>query len=231
MTFLVVCVKLLMMKPNKKTQITIYILSFLQQFLNTNFNNLYKYQRNNVRKHYNIPATETLWFNGFDYKTIIFINNNRCFEVYRVPIQRMIWSKSSGERVHIYLRPSFVIKHCPFSLCTLEFIRNAGIPCETELFEMIKDPENLLDSSFSLEYYIKKISKILGSSEYMIKWNNLHYKTFYTLSPEAEKVLLSPDLSPPMRTYHLIRLCAEGVGLKVLQHEHLSFANFQFPLN
>lgn len=211
------------------------ILTHLQQFLNKNLDSFYKSQReslrDNVRKHYNIPETDTLWFNGFYYKPIIYINARLCFDVYVVPIQRMIWIKEGyGERVHIYLRPSFVLMHCPFSICTLEFIWNAGIPDELELFEVVEDPEELL---YALDGYYKKftekIDKTLGTSEYMINWSNLYYSTFHSLAPEA--IFLDPDLSPSMRTYQLIRLYTERLNMKVSKHEYLSFANFQFPLN
>ena len=56
------------------------ILSFLQQFLNTDFKFFYKSRREEVRKHFNIPLSDKLWFNGFDYKSIIFINDYRCLE-------------------------------------------------------------------------------------------------------------------------------------------------------
>jgi hypothetical protein len=231
MTFPVSCVKLVTTKSKKETQVTMYILSFLQQFLKTNLNYFYKSKRGDVRNHYNIPATDILWFNGFDYKTIIFINNDLCFESCEIPIQRMIWIKSSGERTHIYLRPSFVIKHCPFPICTLEYIWNVCITCETDPFDMVQDPERLLDSSMSLEYYTRKVFKIIGYSEYMFKWKRLHDKVFYSLSPEAEKTLIEPGLLPAIRTYGLIQLLAERLHLKVPQYGYLSFANFQIPLN
>lgn len=220
-------------QTNKSTQDNyIKILSFIQQFLETDFkylNNFYKTKRNEVRKHYNIPLNDKLWFNGFDYKTIIFINNDNCLEATKIPIQRMVWIKSPAERIHIYLHPSFVIKHCPFPTSTIEYIwQNCIIP-GLEPFDIIKDPNNLLDSSIPLEYYSKKIFNLIGSSSYLARWSNLYYRTFNSLPNIIEKEFLEPDISPSKYIYHLIKLFVKGIGLGLFEYEYISFANFQIP--
>jgi len=218
------------MKNNtKNSNNTIIILTFLQQFLKTNFDFFYKSRRDEVRKHYNIPLTDKLWFNGFDYKPIIYINNNRYLEKAEVPIQRMVWINDSDEHVHIYLYPSFIIKHCPFPTSTLEYFWENCIIPGIEPFDLIKDPDNLLDSSFTLEYYSNKIFNFLGTSKYMTKWNRLYNKTFHSLSPVSEKELLEPNVAPSKYAYRLIQLFVEGIHLNVSGHEYLSFANFQIP--
>ncbi|MHB9141584.1 MAG: hypothetical protein ACYC25_06910 [Paludibacter sp.] len=209
---------------------TIIILTFIQQFLKTDFNLFYKSRRDEVRKYYNIPSTDKLWFNGFDYKPIIFINDDGCLEKIEIPIQRMVWIKGLVECVHICLYPSFIIKRCPFPTSTLEYIwENCVIP-GIEPFDLIKDPNSLLDSSIPLEYYTKKIFILLGTPKYMTKWNYLYYKTFHTLPLITEKELLEPNVLPSKYAYLLIRLFVKGIKMNISEHEYLSFANFQIPL-
>jgi len=208
------------------------ILTFLQQFLKTDFeyfNIFYKSRREEVRKHYKIPLTDKLWFNGFDYKTIIFINDNGCLEKTEIPIQRMVWIKGSVELVHIYLYPSFIIKRCPFPTSTLEYIWENCIIPRIEPFELIKDPNNLLDSSIPLEYYTNKMFNLIGSPSYIAKWSYLYFKTLYSQPQITEKEFLEPNVLPSKYVYHLIQLFAKGVLFDVSQYQYLSFANFQIP--
>jgi hypothetical protein len=209
------------------------ILTFLLQFLKTDFeyfNIFFKSRREEVRKHFNIPLNNKLWFNGFDYKTIIYINDDGCLDKAEIPIQRMLWIKGLTERVHIYLYPSFTIKRCPFPTSTLEYIWENCIIPKLDPFDVIKDPDNLLDSSIPLEYYSKKIFKIIGSPSYMAQWNNLHYKTFHCVPQITKKEFLEPTVLPSTYIYHLIQLFVHGVGFSISKYEYLSFANFQIPL-
>lgn len=206
------------------------ILTFLQQFLNTDLDFFYKSRKKEVRAYYNIPLTDKLWFNGFDYKPIIFINDDGCIDGSEIPIQRMIWLKSSGKRVHIYLRPSFIIKRCPFPTSVLEYVWKACIIPGTEPFDLIEDPNDLLDSSLILEHYTRKIFARIGDPAYLAAWNHLWNKTFHSLVPITEKELLEPDVLPSKYAYHLIKLFTKGIKLNVFEHEYLSFANFQIPL-
>ncbi len=206
------------------------ILTFLQQFLNRDLNFFYKSRREEVRAHYNIPLTDKLWFNGFDYKSIIYINNDECLHETEIPIQRMVWIRSSGERVHIYLRPSFIIKRCPFPTSVLEYVWEECIIPETEPFDLIEDPDNLLDSSLILEHYARKIFERIGDPGYLAGWNHLWNKTFHSLVPITEKELLEPNVLPAKYAYQLIKLFIKGIKLDILKHEYLSFANFQIPL-
>ena len=228
-TFSSDCVKLKNAKLNNLTHTTMIILSFLQQFLKTDLNYFYKSRRDEVRKHYNIPITDKLWFNGFDYKPVIYLNDYGCLEKNEIPIQRMVWIKGLAERVHIYLYPSFIIKRCPFPTSTLEYIwENCRAPV-TEPFDLIKDPDNLLDSSLPLEYYTRKIFNHIGDPGYLIKWNNLYSKTFNSLSLITEKELLEPNVLPSKYACFLIKLFAKGIHLNITEHDYLSFANFQIP--
>ncbi len=206
------------------------ILSFLLQFLKTEKNIFYKARREDVRKHYNIPLTDKLWFNGFDYKPIFFINKLRCLESTVIPIQRMIWRKASLERVHIYLRPSFVIKRCPFATSVLEYVWEHCVKPETEPFESIDDPNNLLDSSIPLEHYTNGIFNLLGSQNYMIKWNRLYAKIFYSLPLKVEKMLVEPNRTLSEQAYLLVQFFAKDIRLNIPKYEYLAFANFQIPL-
>jgi hypothetical protein len=209
---------------------TVFILTSLQQFLKSDFDFFYKSRREEVRKNYNIPLNDKLWFNGFDYKTIIFINDDGCLEKAEIPIQRMVWIKGLAERVHIYLYPSFTIKRCPFPTSTLEYIwENCVIP-NIEPFNIIKDPGNLLDSSIPLEYYSKKIFNLIGSPNYIAQWNNLYYKTFQSLPYITDKEFLEPNVLPSKYTYHLIHLFVKRINLNISEYEYISFANFQIPL-
>jgi hypothetical protein len=183
-----------------------------------------------VRNHYNIPLNDKLWFNGFDYKKIIYINDDLCLEKAEIPIQRMVWIKGSAERVHIYLYPSFTIKRCPFATSTLEYIWENCIIPKIEPFDVIKDPDNLLESSLPLEYYAKKIFNRIGSSNYIIQWNHLYNKTFQSLLNITEKGFLEPNVHPSKYAYYLIQMFVKGIGLKVSEFEYLSFANFQISL-
>ena len=211
----------------------INILTFIQQFLKTDFEYFkyfYKSRREEVRKYYNIPLNDKLWFNGFDYKTIIFINDDGCLEKAVIPIQRMVWIKGPNERIHIYLYPSFVIKRCPFPTPTLEYIWESCVIPKIEPFDLIKDSNNLLDSSIPLEYYSKKIFNLIGSSGYMTRWSNLYYTTFHSLPHITEKEFLEPDVMPSRYAYHLIQLFVKGISLSIPEYEYISFANFQIPL-
>lgn len=183
-----------------------------------------------MREHYKIPLNDKLWFNGFDYKPITFINDNRCLEKVEIPIQRMVWIKGLAERVHIYLYPSFVIKRCPFPTSTLEYVWENCIIPKIEPFDVIKDPDNLLDSSIPLEYYSKKIFNLIGRSSYIAQWNNLYYRTFHSLPHITEKEFLKPDVLPAKYVYHLIQLFTKGISLNISKYEYLSFANFQISL-
>ncbi len=206
------------------------ILTFLQQFLNIDLNFFYKSRREEVRAHYNIPLTDKLWFNGFDYKPIIFIDDDGCLDETKIPIQRMVWIKSSGKRVHIYLRPSFIIKRCPFATSALEYVWEACIIPEIEPFDLIEDPDNLLDSSLTLEHHARKMFAQIGDPGYLTAWNHLWNKTFHSLVPINEEDLLKPNVLPSKYAYQIIKLFTKGIKLNVLEHEYLSFANFQIPL-
>ena len=206
------------------------ILSFLQQFLKADLKIFYKSRREEARRHYNIPLTDKLWFNGFDHKSIIFINNMRRLEYFSIPIQRMVWINNAKERTHIYLRPSFAIKRCPFPAPTLEYVWEQCIRCETDPFETIEDPNNLLDSSIPLEFYTNKIFSLIGSSRYMGEWNRLYSKIFYSLPIKVERMLVEPHVPFPERTLRLIKFFVKDVRFNIPKYEHLSFANFQIPL-
>jgi len=206
------------------------ILTFLQQFLNIDFNIFYKSKREEVRKYYNIPSNDKLWFNGFDYKPIIFINNDGCLEEIEIPIQRMVWIKNLAERVHIYLRPSFVIKRCPFPASVLEYVWNECIIPNKEPFDVIDDPDNLFDSSLTLEYHTRNIFERIGAPGYLAAWNHLWNKTFYSLSSINEKDLLDPNASSSKYAYQLIKMFTKSLKLNVVKYGYLSFANFQIPL-
>lgn len=211
------------------TTMTMIILSFLQQFLKTDFNFFYKSRRDEVRKHYNIPLTDKLWFNGFDYKPVIFLNDDGCLEKTEIPIQRMVWIKGLGERIHVYLYPSFIIKRRPFPTSTIEYVwENCMIP-GIEPFDLIKDPDNLLDSSLPFEHHTKKIFKRIGDPGYLTAWNHLYYKTFHSLPLTTEKELSDPHVSPSKYAYLLIQLFVKGIQFNISEHEYLSFANFQIP--
>jgi hypothetical protein len=227
------CVKLLFAMNNLTFINTINILSSIKQFLKTDFkyfNNFYKSRREEVRKYFNIPLNDKLWFNGFDYKPIIFINDYRCLEKTEIPIQRMVWIKGLDERVHIYLYPSFVIKRCPFPTSTLEYIWENCIIPKIEPFDRIKDPNNLLDSSLPLEYYTKKIFNLIGSPNYIAQWNNLYYKTLQSLPYITDREFLKPNVLPPKYAYHLIQLFVKGINFSISEYEYISFANYQIPL-
>jgi hypothetical protein len=215
------------MKSNTKNN-TIIILTYIQQFLKTDFNIIYKSKRDEVRKYYNIPSTNKLWFNGFDYKPIIFLNDNGCLEKVKIPIQRMVWIKGLDKHVHIYLYPSFIIKRCPFPTSTLEYIWEKCIIPVIEPFDLIKDPDNLIESSLPLEYHTRKIFKCIGEPGYLTAWNHLYCKTFSSLSL-AEKELPEPNVLPSQYAYLLIQQFVKGIHMNISKHEYLSFANFQIP--
>jgi|SRR6056297_813240 len=200
---------------------TINILTDFQQFLKTEIKYFFKTKKDYVRKYYNIPANDKLWFNGFDYKPIIFINNNKCLNKINVPIQRMIWKKKKLTHKHIYLYPSFVMKYCPFSLETIEYIWNNCTLTSTEPFDIIDDPKNLLETSILLEHHTKKVFNIINTSDYSGAWNNLYYNTFQALPVRL------PNISFSNYMYKFIKLFADKINLKLSKYNYLSFANFQ----
>lgn len=171
-----------------------------------------------------------MWFNGFDYKTVIYINGNYSLEECLIPIQRMVWMKGSKKHKHIYLRPSCVLKHCPFPMSTIEFIWEKSVSIGIEPFDLINDPDCLLESSLPLEYYSRKIFSCIGNANYQAKWNKLFYRMFYTLPIVKAPLYSRPDVSLSGYTCHLIELFAGNVNLILQKHEILAFANFQIPL-
>lgn len=52
------------------------------------------------------------------------------------------------------------------------------------------------DLSIPLEYYAKKIFRFIGTPKYMIKWNRLYCKVFYSLPSKTEKMLTELYISP-----------------------------------
>jgi len=138
----------------------------------------------------------------------------------------MVWIKGSVVHSHIYLYPSFILKYCPFSLETLEYVWNNCIsPC-IEPFEIIDDPKELLESSIPLEYHTKKVFNIIKSPAYSSSWNKLYYNTFQTLPDDELPTDILLNISSEYM-YGFIKLFADKMNFSLSKYDYLSFANFQ----
>jgi len=228
-TFSPSCVKISLQKKTN-AGLLMNILTHLKEFLNTDINVFYKSKLKDVRKYYGIGKNEKLWFNGFDKKEIKYINDDLVLTPYTVPIQRMVWVKKCGTRVHIYLWPSFVIKYCPFPTCTIEYILETSIESGTDPFDYFDDPCCLLESSLPIERHARRIFNILGTSKFMITWSRLHQKILSRLPPVTGGAPAGKGLASAKTTWLIIKSLAEGIGLKSPKYGYLSFANFQIPL-
>src|SRR5690554_3621658 len=158
-----------------------YIITPIADFLKTCREKIYQGVKEKVRKHYNIPDGQTLYYNGYWDKPMIYIDQYKRLETIDIPIRRLLLIKESGEKVHIYVKPFFVLKYAPFPLNDLERIYVECISHDIEPFEIIDDPKQLLESSLPYETWINRLDSNLQENKFQARWARLFYNTFHTL--------------------------------------------------
>lgn len=197
------------------------ILSSIYEFLNTKKEILYKDSKEIVRKSLGLINGETLYFNGYRYKPIIYIDENLSLKNTEIPIRRLLLILGNNQRKTIYLYPSFVIKYCPFPLRDIERVYVEFILKDIEPFDKLNDPDGLLESSLPYKVWVTRLKKILTVNKFQHNFSKLFYETFYTLvSIEKDNDFFSQCLS-------MIRQFVNALNLRKL--DLLSFANFQLP--
>lgn len=200
------------------------ILSSIEVFLNTCREKIYEGSKDKVRKEFDIPENQALYYNGYWYKSTIYIDKNNSLKKVKIPIRRLLWIMQYGERKHIYVYPSFVIKYCPFPLNDLEKVYVEFLSRDIEPFKTLKDPECLLDSSIPYENWTNNLGHLLKEKDFQANWARLFCETFHT-SPSVDKD--SDFLSQCLGLISdFIKKLFKGSTLK---YNLLSYANFQMP--
>ena len=200
------------------------ILTSITDFLNTCREKIYEGTREKVREQLDIPEEETLYYNGYRNKSMIFINADNCLELIDIPVRRLLWIKEYGEKEHIYVYPSFILKYCPFPMNDVERVYVEFLSENIEPFNVLNDPDELLDTSLPYEIWAKRIGSILNENDFPAKWSQLFYDTFYSLHEvQTNKGFFIQCLD-------MIKAFVDKLSIKHYREHHLlSFANFQLP--